>query len=106
MATKSSDPQQPLGIMPKWLHDELRLKALCEAIDRYQKAQMPIPKDWIDEMEFLEPMVYEFPYPNLAKYLRRPKTHHIAHLAWVGNDCNRKNLTRQESDESSHQQEL
>jgi hypothetical protein len=46
----------PLGVMPKWLYDELkpynatlRLHDLKRAIDEYRNAQLPIDPKWIEE---------------------------------------------------------
>ena len=39
----------PIGLKPKWLHDEQRLKDVRDAIVRYYNADMPIPIKWIEE---------------------------------------------------------
>lgn len=39
----------PLGLMPQYIHDELRLKDIREAIIRYLDACMDIPIEWIEE---------------------------------------------------------
>lgn len=39
----------PLGVKPRWLHDEERLKDLGGAIYRYLNEQYPITLDWIKE---------------------------------------------------------
>lgn len=48
----------PLGLMPKWLHDELyfddtsseaRIKAINAAIKRFEAAGRAVPVEWIKE---------------------------------------------------------
>ncbi|GLI90449.1 MBL fold metallo-hydrolase [Bacillus subtilis] len=39
----------PLGVTPRWLHDELRFKELSEAIERFREACKPIPEVWVNE---------------------------------------------------------
>ena len=39
----------PLGIIPKKLHDEERLKQIVEAIIRYVESHERISSHWIDE---------------------------------------------------------
>jgi len=39
----------PLGIMPLWLHNEIRLKELNKAISRYKKAKLELNKEWLEE---------------------------------------------------------
>jgi len=39
----------PLGIMPKWRHDELRLEALEAAIKRYEEAGLAPKNEWLYE---------------------------------------------------------
>ena len=45
--------KSPIGIMPKFIHDELRADQLRAAIKRYKKANKPIPKEWIKELKVL-----------------------------------------------------
>ncbi len=45
--------QPPIGIIPKWLHDERRLKELMDAIERYFHDYRPIPQEWSDEYNTL-----------------------------------------------------
>jgi hypothetical protein len=45
--TKSKRP--PLGVIPKWLHDEVRVKQLSIAIRRYALAGEIIPMQWVSE---------------------------------------------------------
>lgn len=42
-------PKPPLGIMPKWLWEEVRLKELKEAIERYTNEYLPINVKWVNE---------------------------------------------------------
>lgn len=40
----------PIGITPRWLLDEERAIEIEEAIVRYNKADYPIPIEWIQEL--------------------------------------------------------
>jgi hypothetical protein len=42
-------PRPPLGIKPKWLHDEQRREDIIEAAFRCYEAKKPIPIEWINE---------------------------------------------------------
>ncbi len=60
-----SDPTAPpIGVKPRWVHDETRFKDLAEAIGRYAQARLPVPVEWTEE------------YNDLAKrrILPEPKT--------------------------------
>ena len=39
----------PLGLKPKWLHDEERKEEVINAIKRYLKSGRKIPNKWIKE---------------------------------------------------------
>lgn len=39
----------PLGIVPRWLHEENRAKALGAAFGRYSAKNMQIPVEWVHE---------------------------------------------------------
>ncbi|MCY7961345.1 hypothetical protein MOB39_21415 [Bacillus spizizenii] len=43
----------PLGVIPKWLHDERRHKELKAAINRYLDDNREISAEWIDEYNLL-----------------------------------------------------
>lgn len=43
----------PLGLMPMFIHHEQRLTEINEAISRYITANLPIPKEWLNERETL-----------------------------------------------------
>jgi hypothetical protein len=45
--------RNPIGITPRYIHDELRCVSLVEAMMRYAHAGLRIPKDWIEELEHL-----------------------------------------------------
>lgn len=47
----SSMKKPPIGLIPRWTHDMQRAMDLVNAIDRYADADMPIPKEWIDELK-------------------------------------------------------
>ena len=46
----------PVGLKPKWIHDSERLKDLIDAIKRYTDAEMPIPKEWVEELRLFHAM--------------------------------------------------
>jgi len=39
----------PLGLMPRRIHNENRMREVYEAIQRYRKEGKMVPGDWIDE---------------------------------------------------------
>jgi hypothetical protein len=41
--------QPPIGIMPRYIWDEIRLRELAAAISRYAAAYRPVPAEWIEE---------------------------------------------------------
>jgi len=43
----------PIGLIPKHIHAELRLREVKDAIIRYIDAGLPTPKAWSDEYEEL-----------------------------------------------------
>lgn len=43
----------PIGLEPRWAHDGRRKVAILEAMERYAKAKLPIPLEWIEELEDL-----------------------------------------------------
>lgn len=45
--------KSPVGIKPRWLHEEERIKELMDAIQRYSEAKLPIPIDWVRELKTL-----------------------------------------------------
>ena len=45
--------KSPLGVMPRFLHDELRIKDLKDAIERYVEAGMNYPPEWDEEIKEL-----------------------------------------------------
>ena len=40
----------PLGIKPRWVLDKEREKEIMEAIGRYVKAGVQVPKEWVKEL--------------------------------------------------------
>ncbi len=40
----------PLGVMPKWLWDEIREGELLDAVNRYREAGKTPPKEWGEEL--------------------------------------------------------
>jgi len=47
----------PLGLKPKWLHDEQRLAAVTGAISRYTETKKEIPSEWLEEYNYLVTIV-------------------------------------------------
>jgi len=45
--------KSPLGLKPKWLHDDLRRIEVQQAIERYNIAGMVIPEEWKEELKNL-----------------------------------------------------
>ena len=43
----------PLGLRPKRFSDMDRVAEILEAMDRYNSALEPIPREWFDELELL-----------------------------------------------------
>lgn len=39
----------PIGILPKFIHDEQRLHEIAAAIQRYASNRLEIPTEWIKE---------------------------------------------------------
>lgn len=39
----------PIGLKPKWLHDELRVCEIAAAIQRYVAVGKEIPVKWVEE---------------------------------------------------------
>lgn len=46
---RNTTKKPPIGVMPKYLHDEKRLKELSIAIRRYALAGKFIPLEWVYE---------------------------------------------------------
>ena len=45
-----SKEMPPLGLRPKYIADNLRIREILEALDRYNRADMIAPIEWIDEL--------------------------------------------------------
>lgn len=43
----------PLGLKPRWVHNEQRLREVNEAIQRYRAANKEVPKVWYKEHSLL-----------------------------------------------------
>lgn len=55
--------QKPeIGIKPLWLHNELRLKEINDAIDRYVSNSQEIPSEWMFEKRLLESTIKKTNY--------------------------------------------
>lgn len=51
--TVEQTEEPPLGVMPKWLHDERRAEELKAAIKRFTKAHKSVPAEMIEEYNLL-----------------------------------------------------
>ena len=40
----------PLGIVPRYIHDELRAREIIAAVLRYLDAVKPVPREWLEEL--------------------------------------------------------
>lgn len=45
----------PLGLMPKNIHDTKRALDILDAMERYARAGMPAPVEWVLELKELYP---------------------------------------------------
>lgn len=43
----------PLGVIPKWIHDEHRREDVGSAIIRYVEACLPVDPEWVEEYNSL-----------------------------------------------------
>ncbi|MEK5008325.1 hypothetical protein MHI11_14235 [Bacillus sp. FSL K6-3312] len=41
--------EPPIGVMPKWIHDERRVEDLAAAIERRITERLEIPLEWFEE---------------------------------------------------------
>lgn len=41
----------PVGIRPKWVYEQGRIKEILKAMKRYADATLPVPKAWVEELE-------------------------------------------------------
>lgn len=46
-------PKPPMGLIPRFVVEERRLRDIDAAIGRYVAHLMPIPPEWLDEREYL-----------------------------------------------------
>lgn len=42
--------EPPVGLKPRWLHNEERKEEIFKAMFRYSEAELPIPREWIVEL--------------------------------------------------------
>jgi hypothetical protein len=45
-----SNEKPPLGLMPKYIHDEKRVISICNAIIRYTAKGKKVPNEWLWEL--------------------------------------------------------
>ena len=43
----------PLGLKPRWIHEQQRRQEIISAMERYSNADVPIPMEWIEELKEL-----------------------------------------------------
>lgn len=48
--TPSSHVKPPLGLQPRSVHDNLRVKDILAAMQRYAAANKAIPNEWLEEL--------------------------------------------------------
>jgi hypothetical protein len=51
-----TDPE-PIGLVPKSIHDSNRLRDIVEAMQRFASADKRIPAEWISELQYLNNLV-------------------------------------------------
>lgn len=90
---KPAPAKPPLGLRPRFIALEERIREINEAIDRYKQAEMTIPSEWLDEKNFilydLERLAFNRWWDsegsamapkeneNQQEYVRR-----VSHVAW------------------------
>jgi hypothetical protein len=50
---KQAPVKPPLGLRPRFIALEERIREINEAIDRYREAEIAIPSEWLDEKNFI-----------------------------------------------------
>lgn len=50
--------EPPVELKPRRKHDSERLKDLIDAIKRYTDAELPIPKEWVEELWLFHAMYF------------------------------------------------
>ena len=69
----------PLGVKPRYIHDEIRRRELGEAIIRYIEESLPVYPEWVDEYnELLERYQADTPN-NVRAYLNNEEHMREAH---------------------------
>ena len=46
-------PKPPLGLRPRWILDLHRTNEILSAMQRYAEACLPLPQEWMDELNEL-----------------------------------------------------
>jgi len=58
----NATPKPPIGLRPRYIAEEKRLKEIKNAIARYWKANLTIPVEWIQEYNYyIERLPHERP---------------------------------------------
>ena len=55
MPSVGAPERPPLGLKPKAIHDTTRALDILDAIERYARAKMPVPVEWVFELKELYP---------------------------------------------------
>ena len=53
MSPVNKGEKPPIGIKPRYIHDEERKQEIMDAMVRYSNAFKPIPVEWLDELKDL-----------------------------------------------------
>lgn len=48
--TCSLVPKPPIGLRPRWIAEEMRMKEIASAMLRYNEAGKPVPAPWTEEL--------------------------------------------------------
>jgi len=73
----SNNTRPPIGVMPMKLWREQRQVDLKEAIVRYTLADMPVPKDWIAELQTVNSWLQPEPEIEIKGDPAQDKLHNI-----------------------------
>ena len=53
IGTIETTQKPPLGLKPKYIHEAERKQEICDAMMRYAEAKMPVPVEWVSELNGL-----------------------------------------------------
>ncbi len=46
----NESPKEPLGLVPSYVRQKMRITEILAAMNRYNEADLAIPEDWMDEL--------------------------------------------------------